>query len=168
VYVSFYKSLRGPYGAALAGSAELCAYAKAWRHRYGGRPFEQWPGALGALVGLDTELPRLPGYVAHAAVVAGALAAVPGARVHPDPPHTHQFQLWLPYDAAALNAATLDLGEREKVWFVGGWRESPAPGVSMAEVTVGEPALDWTADDVTDVAGRFLARVREAGAAAPA
>ncbi|MEW2440716.1 beta-eliminating lyase-related protein [Micromonospora marina] len=48
-YVSFYKSLGGHSGAALAGDAELVRYARAWRHRYGGTLFQQWPAALAAL-----------------------------------------------------------------------------------------------------------------------
>ncbi|HEU4426519.1 MAG TPA: beta-eliminating lyase-related protein [Pilimelia sp.] len=157
VYVSFYKSLGGLYGAALAGSAELTAYARAWRHRHGGQLFQQWPGALSALTGLDTELPVLPELVRHAAVIAQALSAVPGARVHPLPPHTHQFQLWLPHPADALNEAAVSLGEQEKVWFAAGWRDGPIPGLAMAEVTVARPALEWSADDVAEVAARFLA-----------
>ncbi|NEA69090.1 beta-eliminating lyase-related protein, partial [Streptomyces sp. SID12488] len=57
VYVSFYKSLDGIAGAVLAGPADLIAEAKAWRHRYGGLPFQQFPTVLAALAGLDTELP---------------------------------------------------------------------------------------------------------------
>src|SRR5439155_19304239 len=66
VYVSFYKTLGGISGAALAGPADLVAQARAWRHRYGGQLFQQWPAALAALAGLDTVLPRLPEYVRHA------------------------------------------------------------------------------------------------------
>jgi hypothetical protein len=44
--------------------------------------------------------------IAEPRTVAAALGAVPGARVHPDPPHTHQFQWWLPYPAADIEAAT--------------------------------------------------------------
>lgn len=159
VYVSFYKSVGGISGAALAGTAELIEYARAWRHRYGGNVFQQWPAAMAALEGLRTELPRLTGYVAHARVVADALAALPGARVHPAPPHTHQFQLWLPYEARRLNDANLALAEQERAWFVGGWRETSVPGLSMAEVTVAEPGLSLSAAQVADLAGRFLARV---------
>lgn len=159
VYVSFYKSLGGLSGAVLAGPAELGGYAKAWRHRYGGQLFEQWPAALSALHGLETRLPRLPEYVAHAAVVAKALAAVPGARVLPEPPHTHQFRLWLPYPAAALNAAVLAVAEREKIFFADRWADTDVPGLAMTEIRVAEPALEWTADDVIDVANRVLERV---------
>ncbi len=159
VYVSLYKSLGGTSGAVLAGDAELAGYARAWRHRYGGNLFQQWPAALAALHGLDDELPRLPGYVAHARVVAGALAALPGARVFPAPPHTHQFRFWLPYPADALNDAALALAEEEKTWFVGNWRDTDTPGLALAEVTVAGPALELDADQVTELADRFLRRL---------
>jgi threonine aldolase len=158
-YVSFYKSLGGHSGAALAGDAELVHYARAWRHRHGGNLFQQWPVALAALAGLTHELPRLPGYVAHAKVVAAALATLPGARIHPAPPHTHQFRLWLPYPAEALNAANLALAEKEKAWFVGGWRDTEVPGLALAEVTVAAPALELGADQIVDLADRFLRRL---------
>ena len=159
VYVSFYKSLGALYGAILAGPEDLAGYARAWRHRYGGQLFQQWPGALSALAALDSELPVLGELVGHAAVVASALSAVPGARVSPCPPHTHQFRFWLPYAADDLNEAALGLGEEDKVWFIGGWRDAGVPGVSVAEVTVGRPALEWTADYVAEMAQRFLERL---------
>ncbi|MGN9776308.1 threonine aldolase family protein [Micromonospora sp. H33] len=159
VYVSLYKSLGGVSGAVLAGDPELAAYARAWRHRYGGTVFQQWPAALAALHGLDQELPRLPGYVAHARRVAETLATVPGARVFPAPPHTHQFRFWLPYPADALNDAALALAEEEKAWFVGQWRDTDVPGLALAEVTVADPALELDADQITDLAHRFLRRL---------
>ncbi|WFE42366.1 beta-eliminating lyase-related protein [Micromonospora sp. WMMD998] len=158
-YVSLYKSLGGHSGAALAGDADLVRYARAWRHRYGGTLFQQWPAALAGLAGLERELPRLGGYVGHAKVVAEALAALPGARVYPAPPHTHQFRFWLPYPAAVLDAANLALAEQERAWFVGGWRDSEVPGLALAEVTVAGPALELDADAVTDLAVRFLRRL---------
>lgn len=158
VYVSFYKTLGGISGAALAGPADLVAQARAWRHRYGGELRQQWPAALSALVGLETVLPRLDGYVRHAQVVAAALARVPGARVYPDPPHTHQFQWWLPYPADALDEAALRLAEEDRTWLCDRWSQ-PAPGYSMAEVTVAEPALSWSAADVDTVAAAFLRRL---------
>ena len=155
VYVSFYKTLGGISGAALAGPADLVAQARAWRHRYGGQLFQQWPAALAALAGLDTVLPRLPEYVRHARTVAAVLAQVPGARVHPDPPHTHQFQWWLPHPAEDLDEAALALADAEGTWLCAGWTEA-APGYAMAEVTVAEPALSWTAAEVDSAAKAFL------------
>jgi threonine aldolase len=158
VYVSFYKTLGGISGAALAGPADFIGEARAWRHRYGGQLFQQWPAALAALAGLDTVLPRLPRYVAHARAVAEALRRVPGARVHPDPPHTHQFQWWLPYSASALDDAALRLAEERGIWLCGGWAVG-APGYALAEVTVADLALAWRPDDVDEAVGALLSRL---------
>lgn len=162
-YVSFYKSIGGIGGAALAGTAELAGYARAWRHRYGGTLFQQWPSAVTALAGLDRELPRLARYVRHARVVAATLAALPGARVHPEPPHTHQFRLWLPHPAGVLEEAALALAAEEKVWFAGGWKDTELPGTAMAEITAAGPALDWNPTEITEIGTRFLRRAMKAG-----
>lgn len=160
VYVSFYKTLGGVSGAALAGPAEFVAQAKAWRHRYGGQLYQQWPAALSALVGLDRELPRLESYVAHAKIVARALGAVPGSRVNPGVPQTHQFQYLLPYAADALNETTLRQAEETGRMLFGGWRAAPVPGLSFTEITVASPALEWTPQDVEDALGQFLKMLR--------
>ncbi|WP_066943893.1 beta-eliminating lyase-related protein [Streptomyces lushanensis] len=167
VYVSFYKSLDGLSGAALAGPRELVEEARLWRHRYGGQLFQQFPAALSALLGLERELPRLPSYVAHARVVATALAegfaasAVPWFRVHPEPPHTHQFQVWLPYAPDALNEAAVRQAEETKTSLFRVWSAPPSgpPGVSYTEVTVTEPGLTWTPDDIRTAATDFLTRL---------
>ncbi|MGW3246994.1 threonine aldolase family protein [Streptomyces sp. NPDC001070] len=166
VYVSFYKSLGGVAGAALAGPADLIAEARAWRHRYGGLVFQQWPAVLAALDGLDQELPRLPEYVAHAKVVAAALRdalAAPGwVRVHPEVPHTHQFQVWLAESPDVLNEAAVRQAEETKTAVFGRWGPSEVPGVAMTEVTVGASALEWDAAAVGDAVADFLHFVREA------
>ncbi len=159
VYVSFYKTLGGLSGAALAGPADLIAQARAWRHRYGGNVFQQWPTVVSALAGLTTVLPQVPSYVEHARVIGAALARLPGARIHPDPVHTHQFQLWLPYPADRLNEASLRLAEEEKVWFGNWWQDRPPTGYAVTEFTLAEPALAWTADDVTRVGTDLLGRI---------
>ncbi|MGW2656322.1 threonine aldolase family protein [Streptomyces sp. NPDC001478] len=166
VYVSFYKTLGGISGAALAGSASLIEEARAWRHRYGGQIFQQFPAALSALSGLDRELPALPSYVAHARTVAEALAegfAQAGTgwfRVHPEEPHTHQFQVWLPYGADALTEASVRLAEETDVTLFRRWFAADGPpGVSFTEVTVAREALEWTADDVRAALAAFLERV---------
>jgi threonine aldolase len=159
VYVSFYKSLGALSGAALAGPADFIATAKAWRHRYGGQLFSQWPAVLTAIAGLDRELPRLPDYVAHAQVVAGALAALPGATVFPNPPHTHQFQLWLPYPKDVLDRAAVELAEQEGVRFTGTWSPRAPGDRCMTEVTVAADALDWSAEEVLAVGKSFMDRL---------
>ncbi|MGV9452247.1 threonine aldolase family protein [Streptomyces sp. NPDC003635] len=165
VYVSFYKSLDGYGGAAVAGPRTLVDELKAWRHRYGGTVFQQFPTALSALVGLELELPRLPDYVRHARVVADALragfasAGVPWSRVHPGQPHTNEFQLWLPYDAdVAAEAAVRHAEETKTLLFSRPWT-APVPGLAVTEVDVRAAGLDWTADDVRTAVAEFTARL---------
>ncbi|MFD6325570.1 threonine aldolase family protein [Streptomyces sp. NPDC058442] len=167
VYVSFYKSLDGFGGAALAGPGALVAEAKAWRHRYGGTAFQQFPTALSALIGLERELPRLPEYVTHARVVAAALreglatAGVPWARVHPEVPHTHDFQVWLPYDAEALAQSAIRTAEETgTMLFANGW-DQRGPGLALTEVYVRAAGLEWTPDDVRTAAAEFVNRLTE-------
>ncbi|MEU6365482.1 beta-eliminating lyase-related protein [Streptomyces sp. NPDC046931] len=168
VYVSFYKSLDGYGGAALAGPATLVEEAKAWRHRYGGMVFQQFPTALAALAGLERHLPRLPEYVHHARVVAAALregfaaAGVPWARVYPDPPHTCDFQVWLPFAPDVLAQAAVRQGEESgTLLFANGWQRS-GPGLAFTEVYVRAAGLDWTADDVRRAAMEFVRRLPDA------
>ncbi|SCD50944.1 L-threonine aldolase [Streptomyces sp. BpilaLS-43] len=167
VYVSFYKSLDGLSGAVLAGPATLVEQARTWRHRYGGQVFQQYPAALSALLGLERELPRLPSYVEHAKLVAGALAegfagsGVPWFRVHPEPPHTHQFQMWLPYGTEVLDEASVRQAEETGVTLFRRWFPAAGgpPGVSFTEVTVAAPGLEWTADDVREAVAGFVERL---------
>ncbi|MFF0086107.1 threonine aldolase family protein [Streptomyces canus] len=167
VYVSFYKSLQAFGGAALAGPKTLIDEAKTWRHRYGGAVFQQFPTVLSALAGLERELHRLPEYVTHARVVAAALreglaeAGVPWARVHPEAPHTFDFQLWLPYSVDELSEAAIGQSEETgTALFINPWDEK-GPGLSMTEVNVRGAALEWTAADVRTAAADFVARLRE-------
>ncbi|WP_327325283.1 beta-eliminating lyase-related protein [Streptomyces sp. NBC_01210] len=166
VYVSFYKSLNALSGAVLAGPEDLVAEARTWRHRYGGQVFQQYPAALSALLGLERELPRLPSYVAHAKVVAAALreafaeAGVPWFRVHPEEPHTHQFQVWLAHEAEALNEAAVRQAEETGVTLFRRWfTEGCPPGVSVTELTVASEGLEWTGDDVRAAVAEFMRRV---------
>ncbi|MFJ3199971.1 threonine aldolase family protein [Streptomyces sp. NPDC086989] len=165
VYVSFYKSLGGLSGAALAGSSSLVAEAKVWRHRYGGQVFRQFPQALSALAGLDRELPRLPSYVDRAREVAAALAGaladgtVPWFRINPEVPHTHQFQVWLPYGADRLTEAGVRLAEETGTVLFRRWSPTAVPGVSMTEVQITGPGLLWTTEDVHEATKAFTARI---------
>ncbi|MEU6097564.1 beta-eliminating lyase-related protein [Streptomyces sp. NPDC047079] len=169
VYVSFYKSLDGYGGAALAGPGTLVEEAKAWRHRYGGMVFQQFPTALAAVAGLERHLPRLPEYVRHARVVAAALregfaaAGLPWTRVHPAEPHTHDFQLWLPYDADVLTETAFRQGEETgTLLFANPWRRG-GPDLAFTEVSVRADGLAWTADDVKAAVTEFVARLPETG-----
>jgi len=91
--------------------------------------------------------------------VAGALASLPGARVYPNPPNTHQFRFLLPHPADQLDEATYAMAAEEGVWVCGGWTDDPDTGMARTEVTVAEAALDWTAAEVTENAVRLLKRL---------
>ncbi|MFJ3636319.1 threonine aldolase family protein [Streptomyces sp. NPDC090112] len=165
VYVSFYKSLGGLSGAALAGPREFVEETRVWRHRYGGQVFRQFPQALSALAGLDRRLPRLPAYVEQARRVAAGLqagfeeAGLPWFRVHPEVPHTHQFQVWLPYGAERLTDAGLRQAEETGTVLFRRWSADGPPGLAMTEVEVTEPGLSWTETDVRDAVSAFVARL---------
>nr|WP_229923310.1 beta-eliminating lyase-related protein [Streptomyces candidus] len=167
VYVSYYKSLDGISGAALAGPRTLVDEARAWRHRYGGDVFHQFPAALSALLGMERELPRLPQCVAHAKVVAQALgegfraARTPWSRVHPEVPHTHQFRVWLPYAAEVLTEAAVRQAEETGVALFHRWFPCPEgpPGIAFCEVTVASQGLEWTAEDVVAAVAGFIGRI---------
>ncbi|MFG2092659.1 threonine aldolase family protein [Streptomyces sp. NPDC048612] len=165
VYVSYYKSLDGISGAALAGTEDFVDEARAWRHRYGGQLAQQWPAALAALAGLDRELPRLPAYVAHAKVVARALreglagAGVPWFRVDPETPYTHEFRLWLPYPPGLLNEAVVRQAEETGTALFRSWYEpdqAGPTGVTLTEMTVASSALAWTEGDIRAEVGKFV------------
>ncbi|WP_149829244.1 threonine aldolase family protein [Streptomyces tailanensis] len=167
VYVSYYKSLGAYGGAALAGPRTLVDEAKAWRHRYGGQLFQQFPTALSALVGLERELPRLPQYVRHARVVAGALregfaaAGLPWARIQPEEPHTNEFQVWLPYDVDVVAEAAVRQGEQTNtLLFARAW-DRGGPGLALTEVEVRAAGLEWSAEDVRKAVADFVTLVEQ-------
>ncbi|MDH3038625.1 beta-eliminating lyase-related protein [Streptomyces sp. TRM75561] len=165
VYVSFYKSLDAFGGAALAGPASLIEEARTWRHRYGGAVFQQFPTALSALIGLDRELPRLPEYVRHARVVAAALregleaGGLPWFRVHPEVPHTHDFQVWLPYGTEVVAETAIRAGEETGTMLFANHWDPKGPGLTATEVYVRAAALEWTAGDVREAATDFARRL---------
>jgi threonine aldolase len=164
VYVSFYKSLDGLSGAAVAGDRSIIDETRVWRHRYGGRVFQQFPVALSALIGLERELPRLAEYVAQAKVVAAALgegfaeAGIGWSKVQPAQPHIHQFQVWLPFEPDALMAAATRQAEETgvSIFQLPWWSPGLPPGISVTEVTVSEAALGWTADEVRAATVDFI------------
>lgn len=172
VYVSFYKSLQGLSGAALAGPEDVIAEARSWRHRYGGNLYQQFPAALSALAGLAHVLPRLPACVAQARVVASGIAeaftaapGVPWFRVHPEPPHTQEFRVWLPFEAETLTEAAVSQAEDTGTALFTAWsRDSGVPGVSTTEVSLDTRALEWTAQEVREAAAEFARRAADLSA----
>jgi hypothetical protein len=98
-------------------------------------------------------------------VVASALregfaeAGLPWARVFPEEPHTHQFQVWLPYDGDVLLEAAVRQAEETGTYLFSGPWEATGPGLATTEVTVTAAGLEWTAAEVRAAVADFVARL---------
>ncbi|MDN4596838.1 threonine aldolase family protein [Leifsonia virtsii] len=153
VYVSMYKGVGGISGALVAAPADVIEEARGWRTRYGGNVFQQFPAVVAALDGLDARLDRMDAWVRHAAVVAEGLRRLPELRIEGDLPHINEFWVSCDLPAASINTAVLQhleaTGDR---WLHGWWTDG---GASVAEATIRDDALSWTADDVA-AAGRAV------------
>jgi threonine aldolase len=160
IYVSFYKGLGGLGGCVLAGPAEFIAAAKPWRNRYGGDLAVGFPFIISALDGLDTHLPRMAAYHAHARAIAAALIEA-GLTAHPEAPHGNSFQVHFPVSAAALTRAAHAVAAESQTWLFGRISEGALPRQSITEIAVGEATLGWSADEVATT----LLALREAARA---
>lgn len=163
VYVSMYKSLGGLSGGVVAGDADLIEQLRVWRIRYGGNIFKQFPAIVSALDGLDRRLDRMPLWHDHARVVADGLRPLQELLLTPDPPHISEFWVVSELPADALNRAMFEHWESDSERWIHGWWTGP-DGRSVAEVTIRDPALEWTAADVTRVGRRVLDRASELAA----
>jgi threonine aldolase len=141
VYVSFYKDLAAPAGAALAGPAALIEEARVWQVRHGGRLYSAHPFLIAAERGLDEMLPRIPELVAHARELAAALAELDGIEIVPDPPQTTMFHLYVHRPLEPLQETALDQAERTGT-FLGFVRATDEPKVQRVELTIGSASLE--------------------------
>jgi threonine aldolase len=142
VYVSFYKGLGGPAGAAVAAGSDLADELRSWRRRMGGTLFRMTPYAVPALVGLRDLLPRMGEYAAWARAFATELVAA-GFRVDPDPPHTNTFEVFAEAEADAVNERLADFMERELLAPSASWRPSGVPGIASTEMAVQSASLEF-------------------------
>ena len=165
VYVSFYKGLGGMAGAVLAGPADLVAEARRWQRRHGGNLFVLLPYAVGARDGLRCRLPLMPAYAERARDLAAGLSAFDGVRVHPEPPHTNAFRLFVDVPHEHLAEAGLRIAEETRTALVLGWGAADVPGWSMTEITVGDATLAWSLDEQVAALESQIALARTLAAA---
>ena len=85
VYVSFYKDLGAPAGAALTGTKVVIDEARVWQIRHGGRLFAAYPFLIAAEQGLDEVLPRMPEFVKSAERARGGTQGPRRGRDRPRP-----------------------------------------------------------------------------------
>lgn len=157
VYVSFYKGLGGLGGSILAGPADFIATARVWQGRHGGNLWTAFPFIISAAEGLKHYLPRMAAYRERARGLAVALAGLSGVEAVPALPHTNAFQLYLPAPMKALDAAHLAQARDSRVWLFGRLAETMLPGLTMAEVNIGDAAEDLTDAEIVDLVGRLVA-----------
>lgn len=163
VYVSFYKTLGGIAGAALAGPADLIAETRVWQRRQGGNLVRLFPYVLSARKALAERLGRIDVYVAHAQAVAAALGALPELTVLPQPPQTNMFHLFIRGNRDALEQALLEVSAETGVWLFHPLRPCQLPGHWMIEWVVGDAGLDITPDETADLLRTVLRRAAPAG-----
>lgn len=157
VYVSFYKGLGGLAGAAVAGPEEQVAQARTWRTRMGGTLFTLMPYAVAALRGLQVELPRMAEFHERAQELAAELGSR-GVRVHPSPPHTNAFRIFLDHDADTLSERVVEAMEQERLAVTPLWQPSEVPGWAWTEFTVGPATMELGVEEVADTLVRVLLR----------
>jgi threonine aldolase len=155
VYVSFYKDLGAPAGAALAGTKAVVDEARVWQIRHGGRLFTAYPFLIAAERGLDEVLPHMPEFVARAIELAAALADLDGVEIVPNPPQTAMFHLLVRCELEPLNEAALDIADRTKT-FIGYFAATEVPGVHTTELTVGAASLEVAVDEARELYSELL------------
>ncbi len=157
VFVAFDKGLGALGGAALAGSAETIAEARLWMHRSGGRPFRMFPYLLSAERALETGPARIQAWCAKARSIAAALTGLPGVRVTPSPPHVNVMLLAVDGEPARAAEAVLDVAQATGVWLFDTVIDSLIQGVTVAEITVRDPALALPESEIRELIQRFAA-----------
>ncbi len=148
VYVSFYKILGGIAGAMLLGPEDIIAEARIWQRRHGGNLVRMFPFVLSAKQGLETRLDRMEVYHAKALEIAQTLSALPQIEIMPNPPHTNMLHVFLRGEAARLEEAALDIARQQKVWLFNGLTAGQIPAYCKFELTVGDGALEFSAEEV--------------------
>jgi threonine aldolase len=154
VYVSFYKGLGAQAGACVAADEDVVDELRSWRKRMGGTLFTMTPYAVGGLLGLRDELPRMGEYAEWARSLAAALAAR-GLRVHPAQPGMCTFEVYADGLADEVNERLLAFMEAERTQLCGPFRQTDDPGTVVAELACYAAATEHEPEVVAD----WLARV---------
>lgn len=156
VYVSYYKGLNGLGGALVAGSKTFVDSLRVWKTRYGGDLFTAYPYAIAALDGLENQAPRLPVFVERARALAAALEQIPDLLVHPNPPHTNAFQVWLPGTPSVLVEQHRQFAAKHGAWLFDGFSQSPLASHAMAEIQLGAGSDHYTVAQAVELVRQFV------------
>jgi threonine aldolase len=158
VYVSFYKTLGGIAGSALAGPADMIAEARIWQRRHGGNLIQLFPYVLAAQKGLAERLGRIEMYCRKAAEIAAALAPLPQIAIVPNPPHTNMMHLFIGGDRERLEAAALDLARETGIWLFRSLGPAQLPLYHKLEFVAGDATLDLATEEIAALFRELLTR----------
>ena len=156
VYVSFYKSIGGIAGAALAGPADIIAEARIWQRRHGGNLIHLYPFVLSAHKGLDERLGRMATYHMKAKAVADALSTFPDIEIVPNPPHTNMMHVFVDGEREKLEARALAISEKTGIWLFFKLFPTIIPTYSKFELVVGDATLDLSNDEISNLFAMLL------------
>jgi threonine aldolase len=158
VYVSLYKGLGAPAGAALAGSADDVEAARVWIARAGAIVYRMYPMVVAAHAGFHAELPRMQTYYEHACALAAALADLPGVDVVPTTPSCNAFTVHLRGTHEALVAAAEATAADRGILAFRHLMPTANTAVQATEITVGANSLAVTPAEARALLEAIVAR----------
>jgi len=138
IYVSFYKDIGAPVGAALIGDEDFIEEAKIWRKRLGGALVETSYYIADTLRLLDKRLEQMPGFVETAKRLGQAVEEIDGVHVSPNPPQVNMFHVMLPVNASVAERARDMVAEKMGIWIANRFWDYEGDDVCAMEVMVGE------------------------------
>ncbi len=150
VYVSFYKGIGALPGCCVAGSEEVVAQVREWRHRLGGMLFALWPGAASALALLPERLAEMPARLEHARAIAEALHLVEGVEVVPEAPQTPMMHLLLEVSLEEFKDNARRLAEDQLLWTFSQAFDTEDPSRVRVELSVGRATCELTPAEVAE------------------
>ena len=146
VYVSFYKGLGGITGAILAGSNSFIDTAKIWQKRYGGNLYSLSPYILSARLSLSKNLEKIDKFVLRTQELAKIFANYSKILIHPNPPQTNMFLMYINEKADILNTRNIELMNNYKTSIFPYFIDSNIPGFVKTEMHFFENALNFDND----------------------
>lgn len=167
VYVSFYKDLGGLAGAMLLGPEDFIAEAKVWRIRHGGRLKTFAPFVVSARLALDHVLPQIDRWVERAREIAAILGKFDRLSIHPNPPHTNMFQLYVRGDYRTLTEMHMEAARETGTLLFHRLQPTRIPGIATTEVHCWENASALDINALEPFVSNWLDRTenRQAGRA---
>lgn len=148
VYVSFYKTLNGITGSMLLGESHLINEAIVWQRRHGGNLYQMYPYVLSAKMGLDEHLPLMKAYYDKTVDIAATISQLDDIEIKPMIPNCNRMFVYFRRESQHLIDTVLDIASETQTLLFYSSRKSPIPTYAMAEIWIGNAALDLATGDI--------------------